>query len=270
MTYSNHVDHSWNARSRIVLSPKVVEPLYESWSDWQIICEVGKKLGYAEYFPWETREEAIDYELEPLGITCRKLRAHPEGIPITLPPLMYKKMMKFKHYPEIAKEYPLILMTGSKLETYTHSMMRNIPELYEQFPKNLLKINPERAAKLEIEDGDVVSVESSRGRIECSAYVTDRIDPRVVSSYHGFAASNANVLTDNLHLLQNSGCEEINNFIQDLLFVDEDKGETVISLRKLVLEIAPSAKEEIKNLKYITERILRFLKSDDFRYAKFK
>lgn len=70
---------------------------------------------------------------------------------------MYKKMMKFKDYPEIAKEYPLILMTGSKLEMYTHSMMRNIPELYEQFPENLLKINPERAAKLEIEDGDVVS-----------------------------------------------------------------------------------------------------------------
>ena len=39
---------------------------------------------------------------------------------------------------------------------------------------------------------------------------------------------------------------KINNFIQDILFTDEDKGETVISLRKLVLEIAPSAKEEIK------------------------
>lgn len=103
------------------------------------------------------REEAIDYELESLGVTCEKLRAHPEGIAISLPPLMYKKMMKFKDYPEIAKEYPLILMTGSKLEMYTHSMMPNIPELYEQFPENLLKINPERAAKLEIEDGDVVS-----------------------------------------------------------------------------------------------------------------
>ena len=258
-TYSTHADHSWNARSRIVLSPKVVEPSYESWSDWKIICELGKKLGYAEYFPWKTREEAIDYELEPLGITCERLRAHPEGITITLPPLMYKKfsgffggilrgilkMTKFKDYPEmyrkyegfmegfftpskkveiyserleelgydplpvykepaespvsrpdIAKEYPLILMTGSKLEMYSHSMMRNIPELYEQFPKNLLEINPERAAKLEIEDGDVVSVESPRGRIECSAYVTDRIDPRVVSLYHGFAKSNCNVLTD--------------------------------------------------------------------------
>jgi hypothetical protein len=27
-----------------------------------------------------------------------------------------------------------------------------------------------------------------------------------------------------LHLLQNSGCEEINNFIQDLLFVEFDRG----------------------------------------------
>jgi anaerobic selenocysteine-containing dehydrogenase len=259
-TYSTHADHSWNARSRIVLSPKVVEPLYESWSDWKIICELGKKLGYAEYFPWETREEAIDYELEPLGITCEQLRAHPEGITVTLPPLLYKKfsgffggilrsilrMTKFKDYPEmyrkyegfmegfftpskkvelyserleeldydplpvykepaespvsrpdLATEYPLILITGVKLEMYTHSMMRNIPELYEQFPKNLLEINPKTAMELGIEDGNVVSVKSPRGRIECSAYITDRIDPRVVSLYHGFAESNCNILTDN-------------------------------------------------------------------------
>ena len=39
---------------------------------------------------------------------------------------------------------------------------------------------------------------------------------------------------------------EIDNFIQDLLFADEDKGGIAISLRKLVLEIAPSAKEDIK------------------------
>ena len=39
---------------------------------------------------------------------------------------------------------------------------------------------------------------------------------------------------------------EINDFIHDLMFMDGDKGETVISLRKLVLEVAPDAKEEIK------------------------
>ncbi len=32
----------------------------------------------------------------------------------------------------------------------------------------------------------------------------------------------------------------INNFIQNIIFVDEDKGEIVISLRKLVLEISIS------------------------------
>ncbi len=39
---------------------------------------------------------------------------------------------------------------------------------------------------------------------------------------------------------------KINDFIHNLLFIDEDKGEIVISLRKLVLELAPDAKEEIK------------------------
>jgi anaerobic selenocysteine-containing dehydrogenase len=90
----------------------------------------------------------------------------------------------------------MILITGSKLEMYTHSMMRNIPELYEQFPKNLLEINPKTAMELGIEDGDVVGVESQRGRIKCSAYITDRIDPRVVHLYHGFKECNCNILTD--------------------------------------------------------------------------
>jgi len=39
---------------------------------------------------------------------------------------------------------------------------------------------------------------------------------------------------------------KINNFIQDLLLTDKDKGEIVLSLRGLVQEVAPNAKEEIK------------------------
>ncbi len=38
----------------------------------------------------------------------------------------------------------------------------------------------------------------------------------------------------------------INNLIQDLLFTDKDKGEILVSLRELLLKIAPNAKEEIK------------------------
>jgi thiosulfate reductase/polysulfide reductase chain A len=45
----------------------MVPPLEESRPDWQIIFELARKLGYGEYFPWQDIEEAIDYELEPIG-----------------------------------------------------------------------------------------------------------------------------------------------------------------------------------------------------------
>ncbi|MCK5176676.1 MAG: DUF1801 domain-containing protein [Candidatus Aenigmarchaeota archaeon] len=38
----------------------------------------------------------------------------------------------------------------------------------------------------------------------------------------------------------------IDNFIQNALFIDEEKGEQLILLRKIILEIKPDAKEEIK------------------------
>ena len=39
---------------------------------------------------------------------------------------------------------------------------------------------------------------------------------------------------------------KINNFISDTLFVDEQKGEIVISLRELILNTFPKTEEEIK------------------------
>ena len=99
--------------------------------------------------------------------------------------------------PELAKEYPFILIAGTKLEAYTHSMMRNIPELRKHVPENLVEIHPEAASKYEINDGEFVKVSSLRGSIQCKASVTNSIDPRVVHLYHGFNESNCNVLTDN-------------------------------------------------------------------------
>ena len=98
--------------------------------------------------------------------------------------------------PDLPREYPFVLIAGSKLKMYTHSMMRNIPDLHELMPKNLLEINPVAAKKLGINDGDIVRVESLRGSIRSYAKVTKSIDPRVVHLYHGFEESNCNILTD--------------------------------------------------------------------------
>jgi len=257
VTYDIHADHAWNSTSRLALSPKAVEPLGESWSDWKIICELGRKMGYDRYFPWKTREQAIDDELSPLGISCEDLKAHPEGYIFTVPPFLYTKkrgffggimrgIMKiaaFRNYPdmykkyemqgfmtpskkveiyserlemyghdplpvyrepaespvsqpELAKEYPLILIAGTKLEAYTHSMMRNIPGLRKHAPENLVELHPDTASNLEITDGEFIKVSSPRGSIRCKAKVTKHIDPRVVHLHHGFKESNCNVLTD--------------------------------------------------------------------------
>ena len=145
-------------------------------------------MGYGEYFPWKNREESIDFELEPFGITCEKLKQHTDGIKIPITPVLYKKfrgffggfirrileMTMFKDYPliyrkyggfmkrfntpskkieiyserleklgydplpvyrepaespiskpDLAKEYPLILIAGSKMEMYTRARARN-------------------------------------------------------------------------------------------------------------------------------------------------
>jgi anaerobic selenocysteine-containing dehydrogenase len=214
-------------------------------------------MGYGEYFGWKTREEAIDEELSPLGVTCDELKRHPEGLIITVPPFLYKqqrgsfgsmlrgiiKLVAFPDYPEtykkyeakgfltpskkveiyserlrklghdplptyrepaespvsrpdVAQNYPFILIAGTKLEAYTHSMMHNIPALRRHAPESLAEIHPETASRLKINDGELVRVSSPRGSIRCKAHVTDSIDPRVVHLCHGYEESNCNFLTD--------------------------------------------------------------------------
>jgi len=257
VTYDTHADHGWNATSRIALSPRVIEPLWESRPDWKIICDLGRKMGYGSYFPWKDEEEAIDHVIEPLDITCEDLRKHPEGVVIDVPPFLYKKFDgvlgrimrpilkatvfrgypdKYRKYeakgfmtpskkveiyserleklgydplpvyrepaespisrPDMAKEYPFILIAGTKLPMYTHSMMHNIPGLHKQFPENFIEIHPEAATRLGIRDGGMVRVSSPRGHIRCRARVTEVIDPRVVQLPHGFKEANCNILTD--------------------------------------------------------------------------
>jgi len=138
VTYDTHADHSWNVQSRIVLSPKAVKPLGESWSDWKIICELGRKMGYREYFPWKTEEEAIDHVLSPLGLTCEDLREHPEGITVPLPPFLYAKfrgvlgkvvrsalrVTAFRKYPNMYKKYESkgFMTPSKKVELYSRRL----------------------------------------------------------------------------------------------------------------------------------------------------
>jgi anaerobic selenocysteine-containing dehydrogenase len=243
----------------LMLRPQVVPPLDESWPDWKIIFGLAKKLGFGKYFAWKDIEEAIDYELEPYGITSRELKDHTEGIQIPAPSFLYQKFAHkgewgklminllsrtmFRKYPNMylkykkigfttpskkveimsdylkdmgldalpvfhepnesplgnpgrARNYPLVLTTGAKLEWYVHSQMHNIPSLSRRMPHNVAEININTAADYKVKDGDEVLIETPRGGIKCMARVSGDILPRVVQVFPGFYEANANLLTD--------------------------------------------------------------------------
>jgi anaerobic selenocysteine-containing dehydrogenase len=59
-----------------------------------------------------------------------------------------------------------------------------------------VEVHPAKAEELGIEAGEMVVVESPRGRVEIRVRYTDDIDPRVIFIPHGWNEANANVLTD--------------------------------------------------------------------------
>ena len=74
---------------------------------------------------------------------------------------------------EADEEYPLTLTTGRMLEHYhTGTMTRRSDGLNELVPTGFVEVHPDDAEALGVADGDVVVVETRRGRIDVPAHVT--------------------------------------------------------------------------------------------------
>jgi len=214
-----------------MLAPKVVEPLGECWPDPKLWLELGKRMGYGEYFPWQDWEEALDYILQPSGLTIEYLaKEKPEGVFYdTIKYRQYEQTGfstpsgKFELYsetleklgqdplpthreplespistPELAKEYPLILTTGARVPQYVHSQFHNIAQLRKASPEPVAEIHANTASEYGIADGDMVNVETKRGSIRVKAKATQDIIPGVVSICHGWSEANVNLLTDGM------------------------------------------------------------------------
>jgi len=222
-------DYQFVGLPMAVLANKVVEPLGECRDNWQIWVELGRRMGYAEYFPWQTNDELINDLLEPSGMTIEQLREHPSGVwygnpgqkqkyldeglkspsgKVELyseilegygyPPLpeFIEPLAALAEAPELAEDYPLILTTGARVSPFTHSRHRNVARLRKLAPYPAVEINTGTAREMGIATDDWVVVESPKGRLRIKAKVTDDIHPRVVSISHGWEEANVNLLTD--------------------------------------------------------------------------
>lgn len=213
----------------VMLNRKIIEPLGESWPDWKFYAELGRRMGYGEYFPWNSDQEVVDHLLKPSNMTLKDLEAHPEGIWFgercydiraknqirtpsgkielysqTLADAGYDAIPVYKeptrspmNSPELAKKYPLILNTGARILEYTHWQMRHIPELRELAPDPVAEVHPDTASQYGVSDADMILVETKKGQIKVKVKTTEDIMPRVVNVLHGWAGKlNQNVLTD--------------------------------------------------------------------------
>ncbi|MDD3653950.1 MAG: molybdopterin-dependent oxidoreductase [Desulfotomaculaceae bacterium] len=212
----------------IMLRKKVIEPLYESRPIWSIWSELGRKMGYGEYFPWKTDEEVAEHLFSTSGVTYQQLVDNPKGLYFgeieyelfnrvgfstnSKKVELYSAQMEelgasglpehvepeqsYVANPEIAKEYPETLLTGARHQEYIGAQMHDVPGLRALMPEPAAMINPVTARKYDIIDGEMMGVETPRGKIKIRAKVTEDIRPGAVSIPHGWAQANVNLLLD--------------------------------------------------------------------------
>ncbi|MCX5999382.1 MAG: molybdopterin-dependent oxidoreductase, partial [Chloroflexi bacterium] len=215
----------------VMLRRPAIQPLWESWSDCKFWLTLAKRMGFQQYIPWNTDEEAMDYFLQPSGLTTKYLRdEHPTGIiqgeygPVSdyhksgfgtpsgkcelysenLVQMGIDPLPVFREppespvaNPELAKEYPLVLTTGVRELEYWHSQQRHVPSLRRRNPEATAQIHPATASRYGITDGDYITIETLRGKARMRAKVTDGIRTDMVATAHGWLGdANENLLTD--------------------------------------------------------------------------
>jgi formate dehydrogenase major subunit len=92
-------------------------------------------------------------------------------------------------------DYPLVLITGRRLEHYNAGTMTRRTANLQLLPEERLEVNPVDAARLGLGDAAPATVTSRRGSIEVIAEVTERVSPGQVFMAFHFPEAAANVLT---------------------------------------------------------------------------
>jgi len=194
---------------------KAIEPPGEARPDWEIICDLSRRMGYE--MSYDSTAEILDEiaELTPIygGITADRLGGgglqwpcpdseHP-GTPFLHEGEFSRGLGRFHATPfreadELPDDdYPLLLTTGRLLQHWhTGTMSRRTEGLEELAPAAPVEISPQDAEQMGIEDGEQVTVSSRRGTVTARAEVTDKSPPGTVFMPFHFHEGAANRLTN--------------------------------------------------------------------------
>lgn len=216
-----------NTERLIQLIRPAVDPPGAARADWQITCELARRVldhesrqptGPQASWDYESAAEIMD-EIAAVtpsyaGVNHRRLESgdqlqwpvldnsHP-GTPILHVGRFTRGLGKFhavdylpaKELPD--DEFPLLLTTGRVLyHWHGGELTRRARGLLQAYPESLVEISPEDAARFGIDENSMVRITSRRGEMIARAVVTNRVSAGVVfGNFHFPGWQNVNNLT---------------------------------------------------------------------------
>ena len=214
-----------SVEGRVIHHRRAVAPPAGAREDWRIACDLARRLGAGDKFPYSGPREIFDElrvaskgsKADYFGITWEKideqmgvfwpcptldhpgtprlyeggLFGHPDGKAHPLP-VEWRPAAE-----ETDEQYPIVLTTGRVVAHYlSGTQTRRIAGLVDQSPSPYCEMHPRLALKLGVVDQDWVRVESRRGDCVVRARVVTTIRPDTVFiPYHWPLDRAANRLT---------------------------------------------------------------------------
>ena len=206
----------------VAVQNQVVDRVGESRPDEELFFELGRRLGLAEYFPWQNALEAAEDAIQSLGLSLNDISSNPGGKEWRYPE---EEVLKFyekagfntptkkvelynttfeknqydplPHYhepaevpasqPALSREYPLTCLNGIKSVLYSHTQFRTLSWLNDIMPESWVELHPEKASELGIRDGEMVLMESPRAQVRLKARISEGVPhPDIVFSTYGW------------------------------------------------------------------------------------
>ncbi len=202
-----------NSERRVTLSTAFRDPPGEAKPDWWIFAEVGRRLGFERYFPFDTAADVYaefatltqDRPCDHSGLSHDLLlQSGPQQWPYPTDNSKTKPVDPQRLYTDLQfhtpdgraqfvpyhsrglaeppdPQFPYVLTTG-RLYGHWHTQTRTgrVDKITKMHPDPFIEIHPRDAEKLGLMEQDPVEVRSARGRAYFPAKITRGISPGTV------------------------------------------------------------------------------------------
>ncbi|WMW22942.1 formate dehydrogenase subunit alpha [Methanolobus mangrovi] len=206
-----------NGERRVQRVNRVVNPLSGTRPDGQIITEIMQRMGYPQpdYSAQNVLNEIAQIVPFFKGITWQNLGKNGLQWPVAdgggdTPTLheenfkrgkgaFYKQTYKeTSELQEHSKDYPFIITTNRGLEHYNSGAMTRRTPNEQIVTEDVLLIHPDDAKEYSINNGDMVCVESPRGKTDIKARISTAVKKGILSTTFHFSEVMINNLTSDV------------------------------------------------------------------------